>query len=129
MRTITIFIIFSGCSIGFCFAQNGKLESDSVNINIQRSAISKELMLLRDSINLTITEFDFKIKNAKADKKVKLESAQKDLADYVSRVKSDLQETSLTAKNAWTVESVARIHTSTTATRREYYRIRSMIAK
>jgi len=127
MKTASIFITLLLCSVTVGFGQNGKMESDSVKINIARSEISKELTLLRDSIKLTITEFDLKIKKATGDKKGKLESAQKDLGEYINRVSSDLQETSLTAKNAWTTESVERIRTSTSATRREYYRIRSMI--
>jgi hypothetical protein len=129
MKTVLIFIALTACSLGFGYAQNGKLESDSVKINIERAAISTELKLLRDSINETITQFDFNIKKAKVEKKDKLQSAQKDLVEYMNRVKSDLQETSLTAKNAWTVESVARIRTNTIATRHEYYRIRVMALK
>jgi hypothetical protein len=127
MKTVMIFSTLFALSIVSGFAQNGKMESDSVKINIARAEMSKELKSLRDSIKLTITEFDIKIKKATADKKTKLENGKKDLADYISRVNFDLQETSLTAKNAWTAESAERIRTNTMATRREYYRIRSMI--
>ncbi len=124
MKVLTLFMTMTLGSVGLSCAQELRLESDSVEINIERAAITKELSQLRDSIKQTIKIFDSKIRKASANKKEKLESTQKDLIEYMNRVKSDLQETSLTARNAWTVDSASRIKVSTSATRREYYRIR-----
>ncbi|NOT76069.1 MAG: hypothetical protein HOP08_14175 [Cyclobacteriaceae bacterium] len=125
MKKTAILIFLTVGTLGICSAQ--KMKSDSVDINLERAAISKELMQLRDSINVTIKLIDIKIVKAPGDKKEKLETDQKELVEYRNRVKFDLQETSLTAKNAWTTASVDRIRTSTNSTRREYNRIRKEI--
>ncbi|CAN5418235.1 hypothetical protein BH10BAC4_BH10BAC4_17710 [soil metagenome] len=131
MKTLIISLSLVALSSSLIFSQppaSGRLElGDSAKVEAERAVISRELIQLRDSITLSIKQFDSRIKKAKADKKTILESAQNDLVEYRNRVKFDLQETSLTAEKAWTAQSVERIRTNTTATRREFNRIKKMI--
>ena len=128
MKTIMISIALVICSSGLAFAQAQRLQSgDSIRVELERTTISKELTQLRDSINQSLKIFDSRIKKAGVSKREKLESARKELIEYQNRIKLDLEETSVTAQNAWRAESVERIRANTVATRREYKRIRTIL--
>lgn len=124
MKTLTISITIVMCTCGFGFAQSKRLQSgDSIRVELERTTISKELTQLRDSIGQSLKIFDSRIKTARVSKREKLESARKELTEYQNRTKLDLEEISLTAQNSWRDESVKRIRANSTATRREYKRI------
>ncbi len=128
MKTLTISIAIVICSFSQCLAQSEKLQSgDSIRVELERTILSNELIPLLDSINQSLKLFDSHIKRAPVSRKGKLENARKELAEYRNRIKLDLEETSLTAKNAWTHDSVDRIRANTVATRREYKRIRAIL--
>ncbi len=128
MKTLTISIAIVIGSFSLCLAQSEKLQSgDSIRVELERTIISNELIPLLDSINQSLKLFDSRIKRAPVSRKGKLENARKELAEYRNRIKLDLEETSLTAKNAWTHDSVDRIRANTVATRREYKRIRAIL--
>ena len=128
MKTLTISIALVIGSFSLCLAQSEKLQSgDSIRVELERTIISNELIPLLDSINQSLKLFDSRIKRAPVSRKGKLENARKELAEYRNRIKLDLEETSLTAKNAWTHDSVDRIRANTVATRREYKRIRAIL--
>jgi hypothetical protein len=128
MKTLTASIALVICSFGFGYAQTEKLQSgDSIRVELQRRSIFKDLTQLRDSMNQSLKIFDSRIQKAPLSKKDKLESARKELIEYQNLVKLDLEETSLTAKNAWRNEYVERIKANTVITRREYKRIRAIL--
>jgi len=124
LKIIAALVIGTVCS---GFAQSEKLQSgDSMRVELERTVIYKELSQLRDSMNQSLLVLDARIKNANGTHKTKLQGAKKELAEYRNRVKTDLEEASLTAKNSWTNESVERIRLNTTATRKEYQRLKAM---
>lgn len=128
MKPLIISITIVICSFSLCQGQSEKLQSgDSIRVELERTIISNELIQLRDSINQSLKLFDSRIKRAPASRKGKFENARKELVEYRNRVKLDLEEASLTAKNAWTQDSVDRIRANTVATRREYKRIRTIL--
>jgi hypothetical protein len=124
LRIIAALVIGIVCS---GFAQSDRLQSgDSARVETERTVIFKELSQLRDSMNQSLQMLDARIKNAKGAQKTKLEGAKKELFAYRNRVKLDLEEASLTAKNSWTYESVERIRMNTNATRKEYQRLKAI---
>jgi hypothetical protein len=124
LRIIAALVVGTVCS---GFAQSEKLQSgDSIRVELERTIIFKELTQLRDSMNQSLLVLDSRVRNAKGAHKIKLEGAKKELAEYRNRVKLDLEEASLTAKNSWTNESVERIRLNTSATRKEYQRLKTI---
>jgi hypothetical protein len=124
LRIIAALVIGTVCS---GFAQSNRLQSgDSMRVELERTVIFKELSQLRDSINQSLQVLDARIRATKGAHKTKLEGAKKELAEYRNRVKLDLEEASLTAKNSWTNESVERIRLNTAATRKEYQRLKNV---
>jgi len=128
MKTLSICIALLVCSLGLAFAQSERLQSgDSIRVALERTTISKELTQLRDSINQSLRILDSRIKKARVSTRTKLENARKELIEYQKRIKLDLEETVVTGQNAWREEAVKRIRANTTATRREYNRIRTFL--
>lgn len=108
-----------------------KLQLDeAARVDVQRSVLSKELIQLRDSIGISIRVADILLHKAKIEtQKSTYENAKAQLIEYQKRVKTDLDETSLTATNAWTGESEKRLKMSMNDTRREYNRIKNTVLK
>lgn len=107
------------------FCQKEKLQSgDSMRVALERKSISGELIHLRDSIQLSLISFDVRIKKAPSTlKAIQLSSARKELLGYQDKVKIDLEEVSQTSLNGWGTESVERLRTTMTDTRRQHKRI------
>jgi|GEM_PF-2700978 len=132
MKRIIPLVIILFAFIDIANAQiTDKLQLDeAARVDVQRSIVSKELTQLRDSIGFSIKVVEILSGKAKiVSQKTEYENVKASLLEYQKRVKSDLEETSLTARNAWTGESEKRIMISTNDTRREYNRIRNAILK
>lgn len=128
MKLIVItFFAWIGSS-HFVTAQSVKLQSgDSVRIELERNALSKELIQLRDSMSITLLAFDAKIVKALPSKVKKLEAARKELSTYQDQVELDLEEVIATSQNAWSDSARERIRLYANNTRKEYKRIRLML--
>ena len=120
--TLTILMTVFNYTI---FGQKEKLQSgDSVRVALERESISQELIQLRDSIQLSLISFDVRLKKASSTlDAIQLSSARKELVGYQDKVKIDLEEVSQTSQNGWGKESVERLRTTMTATRRHHKRI------
>ena len=132
MKTLIFSIVMTTLSLGLANAQTTeKLQLDeAARVDVQRSIVSKELIQLRDSIGISIRVADILLQKAKMEtQKANYENAKAELIEYQKRVKSDLDETSLTARNAWTGESEKRLKISMNDTRREHNRIKNTILK
>ncbi len=110
------------------FTQSENLQSgDSIRIELERAAVSTELIELRDSIAVSLIAFDAEIKKSKASQAEKLKPARKELAGYKDQLELDLTEVKQTGRNAWNKESMERLQLSARNTRREYKRICTLL--
>jgi hypothetical protein len=118
---LVITILISFCSTGIAQSQ------DSVKVEIARSIVSKELIHLRDSMNVSLKKYDALINKVRSSKKKKLEIARRELVHYYDLVELDLEEAQTTAQNAWTVDATNRIRTNAFMIRREHTRLRQVL--
>lgn len=128
MKSAPFFLTFM---IGLCavaLAQPGKLNSaDSIRIELERGALAKNLIDLRDSMAVSLVAFGEKIKTAKPSEIVKLADAHKELSAYQEQLELDIEEISQTSLNAWTDYSKDRIQLATINARRHYKRIITLL--
>lgn len=122
----SIAIVISICTVGL--AQSAKLNSgDSIRIELERTAITTELIDLRDSISISIIAFDSKVKKSIPSEGVKLTAASKELTGYKGQLDLNIEEIVQTGRNSWNADSMARIQLATVNTRREYKRIITLL--
>jgi hypothetical protein len=109
-------------------AQTEKLSSgDSTRIELERTALSAELIQLRDSISISILAIDAKVKKTMPSASAKLMAASKELKGYKDHLELDIEEITQTGLNSWRADSLKRIQLDTINTRREYKRIRTLL--
>jgi hypothetical protein len=121
-RLISFCLLFGSIA---CFSQNTeRLQADdSARIEYERSKLLKELTGLRDSINQSLTMFSRSIRKTTPKKDKQLKTASQDLAQYRDRLKLDIQQVQLTAKNGWSTTNIKRIKDDSADIRKEHKRI------
>lgn len=136
MKVIVLSVVLILSSAFALVAQSEKLHSgDSNRVALEREIISKELIQLRDSIQLTLITFDIKIKDASKAKArkastvrtSKLTKARHELAGYQDKVKLGLEEVYQTSQNGWSKAAIDRIRAVMADSRRNHYRISKLL--
>ncbi len=124
MRMSFTFLVMLLGSIS-CFSQNTeRLQAgDSARIESERTALIKELTDLRDSINQSLNVFSRSIRKTTPKKEKQMKNASQDLAHYRDRLKLDIQQVQLTAKNGWSVNNIKQIRNDAADIRKEHKRL------
>ena len=124
MKTLVAFLFMTVGSFA-CFSQNTeRLQADdSARIELERTALLKELTNLRDSINQSLNVFSRSIRKTTPKKEKQMKNASQDLAHYRDRLKLDIQQVQLTAKNGWTPNNIKVIKSDAADIRKEHKRL------
>jgi hypothetical protein len=124
MKTLFMFAFLVLGSVA-CYSQaTERLQADdSTRIELERSDLLKELTGLRDSINQSLNVFSRSIKKVSPKKDKQMKNASQDLAQYRDRLKLDIQQVQLTAKNGWSPNNIKRVKDDAADIRKEHRRI------
>jgi hypothetical protein len=105
------------------YSQTDKIQrKDSVDIALEREAISRSLIQIRDTINQTIRTLDEKRMIVSPKSKHPIDKATRELLQHRDRIEKSMDEFVRSGKN-WNTNAVTRIKNSIQDTRREYKRI------
>jgi hypothetical protein len=124
MKTFVALLFMTFGSVA-CFSQNTeRLQADdSARIEVERTALLKELTELRDSINQSLNIFSRSIRKTTPKKEKQMKNASQELAQYRDRLKLDIQQVQLTAKNGWSANNIKQIKTDAADIRKEHKRL------
>jgi len=124
MRTVRTILIVALAMLAFAgYSQTDKIQrKDSVDIALEREAISRSLIQIRDTINQTIRTLDEKRMIVSPKSKHPIDKATRELLQHRDRIEKSMDEFVRSGKN-WNTNAVTRIKNSIQDTRREYKRI------
>lgn len=125
---VVCFLFFSICFAPAVMAQTGKTDTlklqDTVSVELVGRKLSKELIMLRDSINNTLESIQKSESKANVPTRDKLRKESVNLKLYQARLENDIVEVFVqTSKNGWNMALINRIKSSSGEVRREYKRI------
>ncbi len=124
MKILVVFLFLTlGSLAGFSQSTERLQANDSARIELERTALLKELTGLRDSINQSLNIFSRSIRKTTPKKEKQMKNASQDLAHYRDRLKLDIQQVQLTAKNGWNVNNIKQIKNDAADIRKEHKRL------
>lgn len=124
MKTLVVLLFMTLGSFACLSQSTERLQADdSARIELERTALVKELTDLRDSINQSLNIFSRSIRKTTPKKEKQMKNASQELAQYRDRLKLDIQQVQLTAKNGWSVNNIKRIKDDAADIRKEHKRM------
>ena len=122
LYTFIILFSFFRSGYGGSSAQQNSAEKRDTTITPSKDQISKDLIHLRDSIDLSISDVQKKIEN-KSSSKQKLHKVYKDLTLQRTEVEKIIDEVVITNERTWDPNIKIRALIQLTERRREYNKI------